>query len=1033
MKTLPTIFIRTPLLPFNYKEIDPIFIEALYIASPDLYNEYLKFISGAIIEPKEINKLKISLYKYLKRATTRCTPFGLFAGVNIGELGSENKVSINGNIENIFRRKTRLDMNVVCAIAQEVSKQEFIQPHLKYYPNNSIYQLDDFYRYVEYYYLNTKRIHKICKVDFSEYLQLVFQEAKFGKKIDELIQLLISPEISKEEATAFISELVNSQLLISELEPTVTGKEFFEVIIDSLQSVNLTLQSKNIYDIINLLLDVQNQINQLDISVINDISSYKLIFEKIKGILPSITEVNLFQTDLFKYPKKSVIDIQISKSIEGAIRFLNKITPNHENNNLNDFKNKFREKYEEAEIPLLQALDNEIGIGYLNKESQGINDLVDDIFILSEATESKIKWDSLQASLNHLLVKSIKENKSCIEISENDFSGMDFSSDSLPTSIAVMFKILNGSTNKILISNIGGSSAINLLGRFAHGNVEILDTIKSITHIEQQDDATCILAEIVHLPESRAGNILARPIFRQYEIPYLAKSAVKEEFQIDVSDLYVSLKEDKILLRSKRLNKQIVPRLGNAHNFSFNALPVYQFLCDLQIQHFRKPFLSFNWGVLSNQYSFLPRVEYKNIVLSPARWQLRKSDFDFLLKKQISDAEKAKLFDEFRLRNKLPDTFLIVDGDNDLLIDSKDSIAINVFVDALKNRQNIILEEFLFDSEHALVKGIDDKAFTNECIAVILNEKEKKPEIILEKGGEMIPQRRFFIGSEWLYFKIYSGVKMADYILTEKVKGITENLLERKMIDKWFFIRYADPDTHLRLRLHVIDNSKYGEILSILNNELQNLVNKNLIIKIQTDTYDRELNRYGYNTIELAEKLFYYDSVCCTNILSLLDPNQGSTIRWQISLRATDQLLDDFGLSVEEKYNFMAILSKSFFTEHGGKKELKFQLDDKYRKVRLEVERILNRELDSEREIYPLIKFLDEKGIHVRLIANEINEIRQLNLLEVNYFELLSSYVHMMLNRLFMAKQRTNEFVVYDILARNYKSILARDRKLVKM
>jgi len=32
----------------------------------------------------------------------------------------------------------------------------------------------------------------------------------------------------------------------------------------------------------------------------------------------------------------------------------------------------------------------------------------------------------------------------------------------------------------------------------------------------------------------------------------------------------------------------------------------------------------------------------------------------------------------------------------------------------------------------------------------------------------------------------------------------------------------------------------------------------------------------------------------------------------------------------------------------------------------------------------------------------------------------------MMMNRLFMAKNRTNEFVVYDLLARYYKSSIAK-------
>lgn len=1004
-----------------------IFSESLYISTPVLWEEYRKHNQNQLTDDKALKKLKISLYKYETRASSRCTPFGLFAGVGMGNWSNTSSIILDKYSGKVLKRKTRLDMNVLCSLAQELAKKSFIKPYLKFYLNTSIYLVGNSYRYIEYYYQNNQRFHKINKVDFSEYLKYILTESKSGLTHQQLTALLVDEDIQEPEAANFINELITSQLLINQLEPTVTGSDYFEVLMSILNNINEVNPSEDLNQLINMLKEIDIYIKKIDDNIVNDVDSYKFIHRHLKTILPELVETNLFQTDLYKTSITQNLDNALQSQLKNTIQFLNKISPKTPNKNIEEFKKRFTERYEDYEMPLLLTLDTETGIGYPAKDTNGVNELIEDIYATGNIhDESDIKWTTLQAQLLRLITESNKHNKKIIEISENDFKGIDFSEGNLPTTFSVMFKVLNASTNKIDMSGIGGSSAINLLGRFAGGNDELNDLVKQLAQFEQEQMPDKILAEIVHLPESRTGNILARPNFRDYEIPYLAKSNLDNDFQIKMEDLCLKVNNERLILFDKRLQKEIIPRLSNAHNYSYNSLPVYHFLCDLQTQYFNKPFIGFNWGVLSKQFDFLPRVEFQNTILSTAKWQLHKQDIQPLQDKKKTNSEKHTLFFELKKKIELPDKFLIADGDNELLIDCNNPIAIDTFIDAVKHRNEITLEEYLFEDDYALIKDTNGNSYTNECIALVLNENSVKEKTSLTKPNTFKSKLIFSIGSEWLYYKIYCGSKTADYILTEKIKHITETLLEKNIIDKWFFIRYADPDVHLRFRLHVSDFEKYGEVLQLVNEELEPLLNQHVISKIQTDTYKRELERYGDNSMDLSETLFFNDSVFVTDMLDMLDSDSGGTIRWQVALRSVDELLNDFKLSLTEKYTFIDSLNTSFFKEHGGSKELKLTLDNKFRTLRSQIETLMDVGKDKEKEYYPIIELLKFRSKANDSIVKEILLLNETGQLQLSLYNLLSSILHMNLDRLFMGRNRTNEFVVYDLLARYYKSNLAR-------
>jgi thiopeptide-type bacteriocin biosynthesis protein len=1033
---------RVPRLPLDTSRLDPVllkevsrdpsFIEAIYLASPVLHDELLKWHKGELTSEKEIQKLLFSLGKYYTRMQSRSTPYGLFAGCGTGTWADSSDIILDTN----FRRHTRLDMNFLCALAQKLSTHPVLLPFMRFYPNDSIYVLGKKLRYVEYKYHNNRRVHQISSVDHSAHLQAILNQAHHGARISELSSLLVDEEVSAEEAEGFILELISNQILVTELEPAVTGDEFIFQLIDSLQRLQSAHPHPETENIIGILKNAKQLIQAIDEAGVNDTNFYKAVFQALTALNTPMEENQLFQADLHIQTNSCLLDRSIQKEIEKAFRFLNRLNPVQEHTRLRKFTESFNLLYEDAEIPLLEALDTESGAGYTGKDIQGIHHLLDDVHIPApEQNDSELRWNKLQNILHRKLTEASRTGQYIVHFSDEDLKDLEPATEKLPDTMPVMFRVLN-SSGKIQFQNSGGSSAANLLGRFAHGDETIKDIIGKITSHEQDLNPEKILAEIVHLPESRIGNILLRPVLREYEIPCLGKSALPDSHQIRLEDLMVSIRNGKIQLRSKKLNKIIVPRLSTAHNFSFNALPVYQFLCDLQVQDFSKSGLMFDWGLMRNQYPFLPRAEYQNTVLARASWQLTKKDFQPLL---APGAEgNAEAVEVWRKQWNMPPLLIVADGDNELLIDLKKPFSVAILLNTIKNKDTVTLEEFLFEPDDLLIKDNAGNGYTNEFIALLHKTMplptDKNISVVaderIESGSAMEETRRHFsIGSEWLYYKLYCGIKTADSFLASTVKPLVEELLEKKLITKFFFIRYQDPDHHLRIRFLLSDLRQIGPVIELAARYFEPHLGQGLLHKIQTDTYSRELERYGPAAMEMGESFFFIDSLAALNLLDMTEGEEGEQIRWLFALRSVDELLDTFHYTPEARLNLLGFLKTSFTQEHSTSKDLKIQLDTKFRNVRNQVENILDRSMDEEREIMPLIELLKWKSEELQPVSEAILDLEQKNRLHLHRDNLISSYIHMMLNRIFMSRQRTYEMVMYDLLYRFYKSKEGRNRR----
>lgn len=719
--------VRTPLFPIpfytnlleNYtleKAITfysiPLIKEALYLTSPELIKELDKWTLNCTPSfDEKKSTLEFTLLKYIARMSSRCTPFGLFAGCSVGKIDSETNVVLDQPEKH--KRFTQFDMQFWVAFLQDIAKRETIICHLKYFPNSSIYEFGDFYRYIEYKYIKTNREHSITSLRKSNVLIEIMLKAKSGLTVDELVSVLAENDSEKKEAREFVMQLVGFQFLVSEIDATITGNNEFERVLSILKNIP---NQKNEYQFLE---NINKKISNLDSSLVPKENQYRKIKEIIQKEGFEYDEKYLFQTDLNIGAKANSLNNNIVRKVTQGISFLNGIQPQKESDKFTVFIEAFSKRYESQEMPLMIVLDAEAGLGYpLNHEMNDSHEILEAFSFKKKNNKKENQiWTSYHSILEKKLQECISKNQEKIELSENDFPDFDSNFDHTPATFSALIEIYDN--EKLAIESSGSISAAKLLGRFCNGNTEIHKLTKEIIQKEQDYHPDKILAEIVHIPQSRTGNILRRPVLRNYEIAYLANSGIKKRNTIELNDLFVSVKNDKLILRSKKLNKEVIPCLSNAHNFSNNSLPVYHFLCDLQSQN-TKPIYNFSWEVLESHYSYFPRVEYKEIILSKARWIISKIEVSSFLK-----LEKTVFFDVFsswRASKKIPRFVNWVNSDNTLLLDFQTEIGIRLFLMSTKNRDKIILEEFLF-TEESITKNATGENFSNQFIFSFFKEQ----------------------------------------------------------------------------------------------------------------------------------------------------------------------------------------------------------------------------------------------------------------------------------------------------------------------
>ncbi|WP_394838009.1 lantibiotic dehydratase [Pendulispora rubella] len=1021
--------VRTPLLPFRILRDgltrerllsvlkNPVVREALFLASPSLDTA----IDAWMRDPNapRAHDVELTVARYISRAASRSTPFGLFAGCALASLGEST--SLTGCAPGEARRSSRLDMQYLFLLAEAALQDDAARDTVRFRPNSSLSRMGDELRYYEARVdarSRTRGFHLVT-VEATAPLQSALDAASSmeGASRAAIARGIVEADASipPSAAAAFVDELIEARILEPSLQVPVTGDEPLTAFTECLLASGARAMAGRIARAGQALRGIDTE------GVGVDRDRYRAIVSELESLPVPLDPARLFQVDLFK-PATTRVGTRIVAEVRRAVSLLHAMTDVRGAPAMQRFRERFEARYGDREVPLALALDEEQGIGFDAERSRDPSPLLDGIAFPAAPARSDALREGDAYKLERLF--ELQERGQRIwQLDERDRTALAAPAPSpLPDAFSAMVTVAARSCEAIdrgdfelPVHQIGGPSGAPLLARFCHGDPAISNLVARHLRAEEQCQPQAIFAEIVHLPEGRVGNVICRPVLRSHEIAYLGTSGAPPEACIPIEDLRVSVRHGIVRLRSVRLHREIRPRLSSAHNHPASSLAMYRFLCALQYEGVA-PALRWDWGPLERA-PFLPRVACGKIVLALATWTVNASEVAQL----ATDAD-------FRGARGIPSWITVKDGDHTLPIDLDGDGAAAQLSALARNRQKLRIQELFPDPEHLCAHDPHnaEERYAHEIVIPFVrtsNAAAREPVVAPRREAH----RAFPPGSEWLFAKIYTGPVTADRVLRH-IGPLLRELTAERAIEQWFFLRYADPEPHLRLRCQGAPDRLMREVWPRLLRHLEPWLASGAIAKLTLDTYEPETGRYGGpQAIAIAERMFAADSEAALAAVEGSDDDSSIDARWRWALWGTHMALRDAGFDDASRHALAQRGRDAYAAEHRLDANARKTLAARYRLERARIERLL--EGHGDPALAPLLPLLEQRSRTWRPAWSELRALHDAGRLETPLDDMAMSLVHMHINRVIRADARAHEMVIYDFLLRTYESFLARRRK----
>lgn len=881
------------------------FIEKISIASPSLVDMLNTcFNTPKQLSTKKLNSLQISIMKYIIRSKTRTTPFGLFVGVGGGTFGN---TELYPKKQITYQKKPNVDSEWLFGFIEYLEKN--CPDKLKFKLNDACYIKGN--RAVLVY--SVEKETEEISIRFTNVFKIIFDFIQEYQSYDDIINIIQREykEVPADKIVAYIGELISKGFLISKLRPSFNNSNPLVYFIEECKKAEL-------YTIVNDLNEIKKLCSSyMETKIGKGTKLHNVIISKMKVLHKSPAYL---QIDTIIENGKMQINREVAKIInETASLFVymsNEFKSQY--TYLREYKNKFLEKYGvDREVPLLEMIDSGIGIGAPENYIKPQNDFYE---------EHKIK-DNYKVELRDYFLDEYEkalENGTSININFNEiekYSDCSVDFDEVPVSIELYFllKKINGEMNLYLGPNCGAFAAGKTFGRFSVLSDDFARILELINSEERKlIDKNTEMCEINFLPSPvRNGNVVRGLSFREKETAIFINGEKNIEDCISLKDIYIGISNEKFYAKDRKTGKFVVFESNNMYNPMLNPNAL-RFLQDISYDG-KRSWSEFPWNYIYANYRHVPAIKYKNVVLENEKWRLNLKEMA-LERKNFQEFQDK--FQEIKIQRKMPSVMYISEVDNRIKIHFNQKIGLRIVFDEMKKdpEKDVIFEK-IEDGEDIIYD--DGKPYMTEIVVPLFKKKKEETRIYSEYKQSVDSDQHLAVPfDQWLYMKLYCNYSREEELIAFDIMDFCEEIKKKYGIE-YFFMRYADPKPHIRLRLHGEESvllQAYPEVMVWC----VSLFTSKIVGDINIAVYDREIERYGgLQLIGIAEKLFFEDSYIVEGILRMKRLGILSLEQDEIGVISVIMYVLSFYDTYEKQLQFLTLNyhSSNYMDEYKKKKE----------------------------------------------------------------------------------------------------------------